>query len=386
MSTDYFVAFTQQIIYTTMLPIVCTVGIFAAVICIIIFTRPQMRTSLNIYLAGLSFFDLILLLVSLLIYPPMQICLQNNQQGVICEFFWKTTLVSYPISLAAQTSSVWTCVAITVDRYLAVKYPLKTRVWCSTSRAKLVLSVIATVSFVYKIPSLFELTLDECGRLVPTSLRTSGLYIILYNTYGYLLLLIIIPWTTMIVLNVIVIRAVQQAYRVRRSLTNRHHTTNLDEKERRCTLMALAMILTFIVCNLMAGINQIIEAFFAEYSHIFRLRLPIGNLLVCVNSASNILIYSIFGRRFRRICFTLLCSCIAHCKFGSLNPLAINEYTVQSPNTFVEQIPQRKQADSSSPFENRNGFNTRSFFTVHEKDSSAPFLPTRTIQKIMRKM
>lgn len=39
-----------------------------------------------------------------------------QQQGAVCEFFWKTTLVSYPISLAAQTSSVWTCVAITVDR------------------------------------------------------------------------------------------------------------------------------------------------------------------------------------------------------------------------------------------------------------------------------
>ncbi|VDK27489.1 unnamed protein product [Gongylonema pulchrum] len=206
-----------------------------------------------------------------------------QQQGAVCEFFWKTTLVSYPISLAAQTSSVWTCVAIAADRYLAVKYPFRTRVWCSTSRAKVVLSVIATISFVYKLPSVFELTLDECGRLAPTSLRTSGLYIVLYNTYGYLLLLIIIPWTTMIVLNVIVIRAVQHAYRIRRSLTNRQNPVNLDEKERRCTLMAFAMILTFIICNLMAGINQIIEAFFAEYSNLFRLRIPIGNLLVCVN-------------------------------------------------------------------------------------------------------
>lgn len=76
--TDNVVDFAQHIIYTTILPIVCIAGIFAASICVIIFTRPQMRSSLSIYLAGLSFFDLILLLVSLLIYPPMQICLQNN--------------------------------------------------------------------------------------------------------------------------------------------------------------------------------------------------------------------------------------------------------------------------------------------------------------------
>uniref|UniRef100_A0A0R3RWF1 G_PROTEIN_RECEP_F1_2 domain-containing protein n=1 Tax=Elaeophora elaphi TaxID=1147741 RepID=A0A0R3RWF1_9BILA len=78
--TDNFVDFAQHIIYTTALPLVCICGIFAASICVIIFTRPQMRSSLNIYLAGLSFFDLILLLVSLLIYPPMQICLQNNKK------------------------------------------------------------------------------------------------------------------------------------------------------------------------------------------------------------------------------------------------------------------------------------------------------------------
>lgn len=76
--SDNFVELAQHIIYTTLLPIVCTAGAFAASVCIIIFTRPQMRSSLNIYLASLSFFDLILLLVSLLIYPPMEICLQND--------------------------------------------------------------------------------------------------------------------------------------------------------------------------------------------------------------------------------------------------------------------------------------------------------------------
>lgn len=48
-----------------------------AAICILIFTRKQMRSSLSIYLAGLSFFDLVLLLMSLLIYPSMNMCLQE---------------------------------------------------------------------------------------------------------------------------------------------------------------------------------------------------------------------------------------------------------------------------------------------------------------------
>lgn len=57
-----------------LMPLTCVLGILGASICVLVFTRKQMRSSLNIYLAGLSVFDLILLITSLLIYPPMNIC------------------------------------------------------------------------------------------------------------------------------------------------------------------------------------------------------------------------------------------------------------------------------------------------------------------------
>uniref|UniRef100_A0A914PIY2 G-protein coupled receptors family 1 profile domain-containing protein n=1 Tax=Panagrolaimus davidi TaxID=227884 RepID=A0A914PIY2_9BILA len=237
---------------------------------------------------------------------------------MVCEFFWKTALVTYPVSLAAQTASVWTCVAITVDRFLAVQYPLKMRLWCSPAKAFVVLSIIATISFLYKMPSIFELQLDECGKLVPTDLRQNELYIVIYNTYGYLLLLIVIPWTLMIILNVVVIRAVHTAYRIRRSMTK--NKGRVDDRERRCTVMALVMLSTFIMFNLLAGVNNIIEAFSPEHPANYRFRIPIGNLLVCVNSASNILIYSIFGRKFRRVCFQILCPCLTDRGYQWLQP------------------------------------------------------------------
>lgn len=144
-----------------------------------------------------------------------------------------------------------------------------------------VLSVIGSISFLYKMPSVFEVRLNECGRLVPSDLRKNELYITIYNTYGYLLILIAIPWSVMIVLNVIVVRAVQQAYEKRQSLTKTKG--RVDDKERRCTIMALVMLSTFIVFNLLAGVNNIMEAFFPSYEHVYRERIPVGNLLVCIN-------------------------------------------------------------------------------------------------------
>lgn len=66
-----------QIIYTLFMPIVCVLGAIGAAICILIFTRRQMRSSVSIYLAGLSVFDFLLLLMSLIIYPSMNICMQK---------------------------------------------------------------------------------------------------------------------------------------------------------------------------------------------------------------------------------------------------------------------------------------------------------------------
>lgn len=67
-----------------------------------------------------------------------------------------------------------------------------------------------------------------------TELRKNSLYIMIYNTYGYLIVLIAVPWTVMIVLNVTIVRAVQQAYKQRKFLVEGANTiTKLDDKERR---------------------------------------------------------------------------------------------------------------------------------------------------------
>uniref|UniRef100_A0AC34RQ89 G-protein coupled receptors family 1 profile domain-containing protein n=1 Tax=Panagrolaimus sp. JU765 TaxID=591449 RepID=A0AC34RQ89_9BILA len=239
------------------------------------------------------------------------------------------------------------------------------RIWCTPAKAFLVLSIIATVSFLYKMPSIFELKLDECGKLVPTDLRQNDLYIVIYNTYGYLLLLLVIPWTLMIILNVIVIRAVHQAYQIRRSMTKTKG--RVDDKERRCTVMALVMLTTFILFNLLAGINNVIEAF-TDYSTNYRFRIPIGNLLICVNSASNILIYSIFGRKFRRVCVQIMCPCLSDKGYQWLQPtVALPSEVGESLRKITVLLPEQQNFPS-------RGSSLRMVHT--ETGSSAVIIPS----------
>ncbi|PIC20139.1 hypothetical protein B9Z55_025433 [Caenorhabditis nigoni] len=68
--------------------------------------------------------------------------------------------------------------------------------------------------------------------------------------------------------------------------------------------MAIAMVLTFLVFNVVAAVNNLAETVFNVSLGFWS---PIGNLLICLNSASNIVIYSLFGARFRQMCVLMLC-------------------------------------------------------------------------------
>ncbi|CAI5455614.1 unnamed protein product [Caenorhabditis angaria] len=289
-------------IYLVAIPLVCVIGSAAAVLCIIVFTRKQMRSSLNVYLAGLSVFDFNVLLFSFLIYMPLQGCvLQGNTNTRICQFFWNSTPYTLPISNIAQCGSVWTCVAVTVDRFLAVNYPLHSKIWCTPRKALTILTIITICSILYKAPGFFELSNNSCGQLHVTALRANELYIKYYVIYGYIIVIVLIPWTTMIILNIFVVNAVHKAYKIRRSMQSGKN--NQEEKDRRCTLMAIAMVSTFLIFNAPAAVNNLSEFFSVNLGYWG----PIGNLLVCVNSASNIVIYSLFGARFRHMCVLMLC-------------------------------------------------------------------------------
>lgn len=80
-------------------------------------------------------------------------------------------------------------------------------------------------------PMFFELTNDECGRIRTTDLRDNQYYKEYYVTFGYLIALLLIPWTVMIILNIFVVKAVHKAYKIRRSMQGGKN--NQEEKDRR---------------------------------------------------------------------------------------------------------------------------------------------------------
>ena len=56
------------------------------------------------------------------------------------------------MALIAQTCSVYVTMAVTIERYLAVCWPLKARSICTIGKAKTVIVSVAGFAVIYNIP------------------------------------------------------------------------------------------------------------------------------------------------------------------------------------------------------------------------------------------
>ena len=87
------------------------------------------------------------------------------------------------------------------------------------------------------------------------------------------------------------------------------------DQERRCTLLAVIVILTFLLSNFPVITNNIAELVRSSKQRratfVERLGFLAGNFLVNLNSASNFLIYCAIGHRFRSMFSVLFCPCLA---------------------------------------------------------------------------
>lgn len=131
-----------EFLHTYYIAFIIFVGLVGNLLSCIVFltTHLKMRSS-SYYLAALATADFGFLSVLLLVYL-------SNTAGL--EFFnrpgWCQSLVY--VSSVCSTLSVWLIVAFTVERFIAVQYPLQRPQMCTVSRAKCLVLGLTTVALV----------------------------------------------------------------------------------------------------------------------------------------------------------------------------------------------------------------------------------------------
>ena len=142
-------------------------GIVTNILIIVVMRQKCFRCRPYTYMQWIAFVDLII--CSLTAPVGFLRCEKHNPmaQFFIGVYMW---FICYPLSKAAAACSVWTTMALTVDRLLAIKYPFRKNTW----HAKYVALVFAICALALYSPYFFTLYYNQRRlRFRQTSFRRS---------------------------------------------------------------------------------------------------------------------------------------------------------------------------------------------------------------------
>uniref|UniRef100_W8B1T9 Thyrotropin-releasing hormone receptor n=1 Tax=Ceratitis capitata TaxID=7213 RepID=W8B1T9_CERCA len=148
-STD--VAAVRHVVQRILVPCVFVIGLLGNSVSIYVLTRKRMRCTTNIYLTALAITDIIYLTMALLLSLKHNDYVQRN-----VEIYWKCYGYIMWLCDACAYISIYIAVCFTIERFIAIRYPLKRQTFCTESLAKKVITGVALFCLFSTISTSFE--------------------------------------------------------------------------------------------------------------------------------------------------------------------------------------------------------------------------------------
>jgi hypothetical protein len=110
-------------------------------------------SSTNNYLVALALVDIAYLVLTLILNLSQHPCFTSTTLSDIL------LTICRPIADFSSNTSVWITVTFTVERWVAITYPLKSRTWCTIHRARKIIISVMCAALICTSPSAFEMKL-----------------------------------------------------------------------------------------------------------------------------------------------------------------------------------------------------------------------------------
>ncbi|XP_049857927.1 somatostatin receptor type 4-like [Schistocerca gregaria] len=283
------------------IPVLCVVGCAGNVASVLVFFGTKLcKLSSSFYLGALAVSDSLFLLAVLGAWALS--VLELAPSAAYC----KATVAA---SNLCSLLSAWLVVAFTVERFVAVRYPLRRPAVCTVARAKSVLAALTALALAATAPSLFFVTTvrGPCRQMCGIADDWLAVARVLneVDTFASMVL----PFTAIAALNAAICATVWRLARVRLSMTRgRRRSSSLahqppprastaDSSQTKVTKMLLVVSSVFLVLNLPSYVLRIIA-----FSQSPELTDSTGWLLAALQHVANPLFYTNFGINFALYC------------------------------------------------------------------------------------
>ena len=209
----------------------------------------------------------------------------------------------------ASQNSTFQIVAMTIDKYIAIRWPHKAATYSTPERAKFTIVALCICVIVYNILHIFWVKEIE-SRCVPYSIVS-----IFAELHSWLTFVLeaIIPFTMLIYMNCVIINEVRQS---RKKFANdKMNTGNKASGQKsmtnQLTMMLLLITTLFLVLHLPSKLRPIYQTFTkrdtpSKYASSM-LFVEIAFELYTTNSGINFFLYCISGQKFRNDLKEILC-------------------------------------------------------------------------------
>lgn len=220
------------------------------------------------------------------------------------------TVCVWPLVHITMLWTVWITVLIAVNRYVAICRPFQAPLWCTMTQARRQVVILAAIIVFYNLPRFFEHHLehkkDGSIEAIPSEIKGSRVYNILYENVLYCLFVFLGPLVILVVLNACLIHELVMSRQRLRAIQLPGQGSSGDDQEQNLTLVMIVIILLFVVCQTPAFLNQLLYYALSEtedgyscgtaYFYFYH----VSNLVVSANSSVNFIIYCVFRRQFRQ--------------------------------------------------------------------------------------
>ncbi|KAJ7341574.1 hypothetical protein JRQ81_005840 [Phrynocephalus forsythii] len=259
----------------------------------------ELRNTTSLYLASLAISDLMLLLLGL---PFDLYRLWQSRPWVlgtvVCRIWhWSGEACAY--------CSILHLTALSVERYVAICYPLRAKVLVTQQRVKILLVALWAIALFSAAPFLFLVGVQQAGEnnftheCVPTNYakETGMLDTMFWITTSYFVL----PCLCLYVLHSLIARQLL--------LVSRAHLGGASYRNHRQTVrMLVVLIIAFVICWLPFHVGRIIYInakdsrmmYFIQYFNIFALQ------LFYLSASINPILYNLVSKKYRAAICKLL--------------------------------------------------------------------------------
>ncbi|XP_045214263.1 FMRFamide receptor-like [Mercenaria mercenaria] len=296
------------IFWGVIIPIIGIIGIVGNILTGIVLFRREMRSTTVFFLRTLLITDTGIIVCAIMGVSVISITQLDSKELLFNDVIYPHifTPINYFV-MALQTLNVWTTVAVSAERYIAICFPFKSINLCNRRNAYIIIGVTTLFSAVYNIPRCFATGFTTCGdrcyMIITTDFGKTKFYTTVYSEWLYTILIYVIPLLILGVLNTLLITELTRMRR-RRSVTN-----NKENTEFNLSIVLVIIVVVFIICQtpgLVAQFHFLDANFLMKWT-------CVSNTLFVLNSSVNFVIYTAVGRKFR----TLLLKIFKKCLFGT---------------------------------------------------------------------